>query len=69
MRSVDLSAATWRKSSYSNSDGGQCVEVSDDFAAAIPVRDSKNPHGPVLVFPAADWSSFIAAIKGGQLPV
>ncbi|MGW8457079.1 DUF397 domain-containing protein, partial [Streptomyces niveus] len=41
MRSLDLSATRWRKSSYSNSDGGACVEVSDDFAAVVPVRDSK----------------------------
>ncbi|MFD9877925.1 DUF397 domain-containing protein, partial [[Kitasatospora] papulosa] len=33
MRSLDLNAVTWRKSSYSNSDGGECVEVSDDFTA------------------------------------
>ncbi|RSS93821.1 DUF397 domain-containing protein [Streptomyces sp. WAC05292] len=68
MRSIDLSAATWRKSSYSNQDGGQCVEVSDDFAAAVPVRDSKHPHGPVIVFPANGWAAFVTAVKGDQLP-
>ncbi|MGW7355475.1 DUF397 domain-containing protein [Streptomyces sp. NPDC054802] len=67
MRGIDLSAASWRKSSYSNSDGGECVEVSDDFAAAVPVRDSKVPHGPVLVFPAVGWTSFVSAVRGGQL--
>ncbi|MFF3607087.1 DUF397 domain-containing protein [Streptomyces sp. NPDC002463] len=67
MRSIDLSAAVWRKSSYSNPDGGQCVEVADDFAPVVPVRDSKTPRGPVLVFPASGWSSFVTAIKGGQL--
>ncbi|MET8676837.1 DUF397 domain-containing protein [Streptomyces sp. NPDC004647] len=67
MRSIDLSAVTWRKSSYSNSDGGECVEVSDDFAAVVPVRDSKNPHGPVLVFPTGGWSSFVDAVKNGEL--
>ncbi|MGH3326119.1 MAG: DUF397 domain-containing protein, partial [Streptomyces sp.] len=40
MRSIDLTAAIWRKSSYSNQDGGACVEVSDNFAAVVPVRDS-----------------------------
>ncbi|UXY28415.1 DUF397 domain-containing protein [Streptomyces sp. HUAS TT20] len=34
MRAIDLSKATWRRSSYSNSDGGECVEVSDDFLNA-----------------------------------
>ncbi|MFB7598566.1 DUF397 domain-containing protein [Streptomyces sp. NPDC056160] len=67
MRSIDLSAASWRKSSYSNQDGGACIEVADDFAAVVPVRDSKVPHGPVLVLPAGGWSSFVAAVKSGRL--
>ncbi|GGW23504.1 DUF397 domain-containing protein [Streptomyces galilaeus] len=67
MRRFDLTAATWRKSSFSNPDGGACVEVSDDFVAVVPVRDSKVAHGPVLVFPAAGWGSFVSAIRGGQL--
>jgi hypothetical protein len=67
VRTIDLSDASWRKSSYSNQDGGACVEVSDDFAVIVPVRDSKVSHGPVLVFPAAGWSSFVSAVKGGQL--
>ncbi|MGY0070329.1 DUF397 domain-containing protein [Streptomyces sp. QTS137] len=67
MRGVDLSIASWRKSSYSNSDGGECVEVSDDFAAVVPVRDSKVPHGPVLVFRAGGWSSFVSAVGERQL--
>lgn len=67
MRTIDVSALTWRSSSYSNSDGGACVEVSDDFAAVVPVRDSKVPHGSVLVFPARGWSSFVAAVKCGRL--
>ncbi|MER6553253.1 DUF397 domain-containing protein [Streptomyces sp. NPDC053741] len=67
MRSLDLNAVTWRKSSYSNSDGGECVEVSDDFAAVVPVRDSKSPHGPALVFAADGWSSFVSAVKDGAV--
>ncbi|MEU0161614.1 DUF397 domain-containing protein [Streptomyces sp. NPDC006261] len=69
MRALDLTAATWRKSSYSNQDGGQCLEVADDFAPVVPVRDSKNPNGPVLTFTAARWSSFVAAVKGNDLSV
>ncbi|MER5555450.1 DUF397 domain-containing protein [Streptomyces sp. NPDC002793] len=69
MRSIDLSAAIWRKSSYSNQDGGACVEVSDDFAAIVPVRDSKNPHGPALTFAADHWSSFVSAVKDGSVGV
>ncbi|MFF3716127.1 DUF397 domain-containing protein [Streptomyces prasinus] len=70
MRSLDLNAAVWRRSSYSNQDGGECVEVCDAFAAfaaVVPVRDSKFPHGPVLVFPAVGWASFVTAVRDGQL--
>lgn len=67
MGSIDLSAATWRKSSYSNQDGGACLEIADDFAAVVPVRDSKNAHGPALTFAATDWSSFVSAVKDGSV--
>ncbi|WP_413752681.1 DUF397 domain-containing protein [Streptomyces sp. R-74717] len=40
MRAIDLSNATWRKSSYSNSDGGACIEVSDDFLSSAAWRKS-----------------------------
>lgn len=63
-----LTAAAWRKSSYSNPDGGACIEVADGFPAVVPVRDSKDPHGPALVFPAASWSSFVTTVKRGELP-
>lgn len=53
----------WRKSSYSGSESGSCVEVLDNYPAGVPVRDSKTPHGPALVFPATGWTSFLAAIK------
>ncbi|MFI7093490.1 DUF397 domain-containing protein [Streptomyces lydicus] len=59
--------ATWRKSSYSNGEGGACVEIADGHPGAVPVRDSKDPHGPALVFPTSRWSSFIAAVKHGEL--
>ncbi|WP_331448896.1 DUF397 domain-containing protein [Streptomyces prasinus] len=66
MRPTDLTAVSWRRSSYSNQDGGACVEVCDDFAAVVPVRDSKFPHGPVLVFPAVGWVSFVSALRGDR---
>ncbi|WP_414507754.1 DUF397 domain-containing protein [Streptomyces sp. NEAU-L66] len=58
-------AAAWRKSSYSNGEGGSCVEVADNLSI-VPVRDSKNPHGPALVFPAAGWTTFITAVKNSH---
>ncbi|AJT65302.1 DUF397 domain-containing protein [Streptomyces chattanoogensis] len=68
MRTIDLSTVTWRKSSYSNPDGGQCIEVADNHPALVPVRDSKNPTGPALVFPAAAWTCFVTAVKDQSLP-
>ncbi|WP_030814825.1 DUF397 domain-containing protein [Streptomyces sp. NRRL S-337] len=68
MRAIDLSTVTWRKSSYSNSDGGACLEIADDLPAPlVPVRDSKDPHGPALVLPAAAWAAFVTAVKDGGL--
>ncbi|WP_328689222.1 DUF397 domain-containing protein [Streptomyces caniferus] len=63
-----LTTATWRKSSYSNPDGGNCLEVADNLPALVPVRDSKAPQGPALLFEASAWSSFVAAVKTGALP-
>jgi len=54
---------TWRKSTHSGGDNGDCVEIADALPGVVPVRDSKNPHGPALVFPAASWTAFIAQAK------
>ncbi|MFH8490759.1 DUF397 domain-containing protein [Streptomyces longisporoflavus] len=58
-----LEMARWRKSTYSGGSGGDCLEVSDGHPAIVPVRDSKNPTGPKLVFRAASWSAFVANLK------
>ncbi|MFJ1650166.1 DUF397 domain-containing protein [Streptomyces sp. NPDC088337] len=57
----------WRKSSYSGSEGGSCLEVLDNHPAGVPVRDSKAPEGPALVFPSVGWTSFVTAVKDGHL--
>lgn len=59
----DLTTAVWRKSSYSNGEGGACVEVSDGFTGVVPVRDSKSPEGPALVVSDNAWSAFIGFAK------
>ncbi|MCB5911391.1 DUF397 domain-containing protein [Streptomyces pinistramenti] len=59
----------WFKSSYSNN-GGACIEVAANLVASrgvVPVRDSKDPSGPELAFPAGSFSSFVAGVKDGQL--
>jgi len=58
----DLSAATWIKSSYSDSNGGNCIEIAPGFPAAVPVRDSKTPDGPTLLVSRQAWSAFVAVV-------
>ncbi|MEV7835214.1 DUF397 domain-containing protein [Streptomyces subrutilus] len=62
---MDLSAATWRKSSRSNTAGGDCVEVADGCVGVVPVRDSKVPGGAVVVVSAGAWAPFLGAVKAG----
>ncbi|MFD7237715.1 DUF397 domain-containing protein [Streptomyces syringium] len=60
-----IPGCAWRKSSYSGNNGGECVEVADGIPGTVPVRDSKHPQGPVLVFPATAWMTFIAGVQAG----
>jgi hypothetical protein len=62
---MDLTTAKWCKSSYSNANGGQCVEVARNLPGVVAVRDSKDPGGPELLFGPAQWAAFISGIKAG----
>ncbi|MCB5911778.1 DUF397 domain-containing protein [Streptomyces pinistramenti] len=58
----------WVKSSYSDN-GGDCIEVAANLVASrgvVPVRDSKDPHGPELAVPTRTFASFVAGVKDGQ---
>jgi hypothetical protein len=55
----------WRKSSRSGSNGGNCIEVARKLDG-VAVRDSKDPHGPVLTVEPAGWRDFIADVKAGR---
>ncbi|MFI8948015.1 DUF397 domain-containing protein [Streptomyces sp. NPDC053750] len=61
MRAIDLSTVTWRKSSYSNQDGGNCLEVSDDLLRAADWRKSSysNQDGGACVEVAPDLPSLV----------
>ena len=63
---ADLSHAIWRKSTYSNGNGGDCVEHARFADGRQAVRDSKDPDGPVLIFTPGEWSAFLAGVKAGE---
>ncbi|MEU9283796.1 DUF397 domain-containing protein [Streptomyces sp. NPDC048275] len=39
------------------------MEIAPAFPAVVPVRDSKNPHGPLLVVQRAAWAAFVAGVR------
>jgi hypothetical protein len=53
----------WRKSS--RSEFNTCVEVCF-VGDQVPLRNSRDPDGPVLVFTGREWDVFIAAVKQGE---
>jgi Domain of unknown function (DUF397) len=53
---------TWRKSSYSGSTGGQCVETASDHGVIL-VRDTTNRDGGTLTFGADAWSVFLGTLR------
>ena len=61
MRAIDLSNVTWRKSSYSNTDGGNCIEVSDDLLSASEWHKSSysNTDGGECVEVASNLPSVV----------
>ncbi|MEU3355823.1 DUF397 domain-containing protein [Streptomyces sp. NPDC037389] len=61
----DLSGAEWTVSSHCGGNGGECVEVARNLAGSgiVPVRDSKNPDHPALIFETTAWSTFTAALR------
>ena len=62
MTDTDLSRAEWRKSSY-GSQNGACVEVVTNLPGTVALRDSKDPAGPGLLIPAAEWRAFVRGLK------
>ncbi|MFG1916613.1 DUF397 domain-containing protein [Micromonospora sp. NPDC048898] len=56
---MELNGARWRKSSRSSGNGGACVEVADNLADVVGVRDSKDPTGPTLAFAPTAWRAFV----------
>ncbi|MBD0736575.1 DUF397 domain-containing protein [Streptomyces sp. CBMA29] len=65
--SASAAGLAWTKSSYSGNNGN-CVEVAALPDGARATRDSKDPHGPALLFPAPEWTAFLAAVIAGEFP-
>ncbi len=61
MEAVDR--ATWRKSTYSGTNGGGCVEAGVANPGRVLVRDTTNRAGAVLDVPADAWRAFTDAQK------
>ncbi|MFE9373862.1 DUF397 domain-containing protein [Streptomyces sp. NPDC006711] len=62
MSQLDLSGAVWRKSSHSNQEGGDCVEIVDGLSL-VPVRDSKLSDSPVLLLSPDAFAGLVALAK------
>ena len=65
MSASSLPDVTGRTSSYSSDNGGACIEIAEGLTGVVPVRDSKDPHGPVLAFSSTAWASFVTAVDQG----
>jgi Domain of unknown function (DUF397) len=59
---MDVTGSAWRKSSYSGSNGGTCVEVGTT-GPAVAVRDSTHRDGPQLAFAVDAWKAFTNQLK------
>lgn len=57
------SGPAWFKSSYSNNEGGECVEVAV-CPQAVHVRDSKVSDGPTFAVAPDAWTAFVAGAVG-----
>lgn len=64
-RLVDLTNASWTKSTKCDNSSGNCVEVAflDNIVA---VRNSTEPLGPTLLHTRPEWEAFLAGVRAGE---
>lgn len=55
----------WIKSRHSNAEGN-CVEVASLAEGSVAVRNSRDPHGPALIYTPAEVAAFLAGAKEGE---
>jgi hypothetical protein len=65
MQASDLNV-TWRKSSWSGPQGGNCVEFAQLPDGQVALRNSRHPSGPALLFTPAEWDAFSKAVVAGE---
>ncbi|MFE0458855.1 DUF397 domain-containing protein [Kitasatospora sp. NPDC058965] len=56
---MNTAELAWFKSSYSNNEGGACIEIAPT-PSTVHVRDSKDQAGPHLTVSPASWTAFLA---------
>ncbi|MEV6057921.1 DUF397 domain-containing protein [Streptomyces sp. NPDC052107] len=61
----EIQDVVWIKSSRSNATGN-CVEVAALPGGGAAVRNSRDPHGPALVYTPQEIEAFLAGVKDGE---
>ncbi|MFI2235392.1 DUF397 domain-containing protein [Streptomyces chrestomyceticus] len=64
---MNVTGVNWRKSTYSGGQG-ECLEIAAGLppCSPVPIRDSKRPDGPHLLFSAPAWAAFLAAVRADR---
>jgi len=62
---AQLEGATWRKSQRSNSQGA-CVEIARLDSVTVAIRNSRDPQGTALIYPAASVRAMVSALRTGE---
>jgi hypothetical protein len=60
-----LDGAVWRKSERSNSQGA-CVELARLDSATVAMRNSRDPKGTALIYPAGAVRAMVSALRAGD---
>ena len=62
---TQLEGAVWRKSQRSNSQGA-CVELARLDSATVAMRNSRDPKGTALIYPATAVRAMVSALRSGE---
>lgn len=65
MSAAHLAGVTWRKSRHSGQ-LGNCVETATLASGEVAMRNSRDPHGPALIFTRDEMAAFLAGAKDGE---